>query len=274
MNPFAFFLAIADKVHTALNLLDPTRTYAAADALWARQRGAGRLAEREAGEEVMEPEEQLYQCGNPSCGCDTDPNYAPYQHNIAPPQRGDRVAVQLADGSLLSGVFNPSFPGKIDTDPERWNQASRLAALDMPQPVGTFEDDQDWVRKDIPDGEAWEPSLNSSEIVAVRQLIEERFGDQSSAAPASQTDAPGEASGVPEGVSTPDPDAPSGHLTLGNDPSAVHERALRRQLDEDRPYVGCGAPRPYGGGGTCTKPSGHQDRHGYAGIFWHDDAYK
>jgi hypothetical protein len=216
MNPFAFFLAIADKVHTALNLLDPTRTYAAADSLWAQQRGAERLAEKEAGEEVSEPQD------------------APYLHPIAPPQRGDRVAVQLADGSLLSGVFDPSFPGKIDTDPERWNQASRLAALDMPQPVGTFEDDQDWVRKDIPDGEVWEPPLNSSEIVAVRQLIEERFGDNASAAPASQTDAPGEASGVPEGVSTPDPDAPSGHLTLGNDPAAIHARRMRQLADEDR----------------------------------------
>jgi hypothetical protein len=150
MNPFSFFLAIADKVHTALNLLDPTRTYAAADALWARQRGAGRGRCAELLEEIRD----LLQA-NAHIG------------RMAPPT-----------GNYIRYHCNPDGT---------WNAAPELVIV-----------------------------------------------PESSAAPASQTDTPGEASGVPEGVSTPDPDAPSGHLTLGNDPGAVHERALRQRREEDR----------------------------------------
>jgi hypothetical protein len=168
MNPFAFFLAIADKVRTALNLLDPTRTYAAADALWEQQRGAERLAEKEAEEEVAEPVECDGKCATA------------YDFHV------------------------------YGTDNDLVQMLSPMEPLPLIAP------------------------LTADEVISVRQLLAERFLSQSSAAPASQTDAPGEASGVPEGVSTPDPDATSGHLTLGNDPQSVHERALRQRREEDR----------------------------------------
>jgi hypothetical protein len=219
MNPFAFFLAIADKVHTALNLLDPTRTYAAADALWAQQRGAGRLAEKGAEEEVAEPKsnesqnEPSFDFGDCGIGSVNDkacidptipaslladlPGIPPTVWSSKTPDsdRLDRIA------ALLENLANPCFEGAL------------LDRLD--HQTALLEDIRNLLQ----------PKASTT--------IWDHIAQHTSAAPASQTDAPGEASGVPEGVSTPDPDAPSGHLTLGNDPAAIHARALRRIFHED-----------------------------------------
>jgi hypothetical protein len=154
MNPFAFFLAIADKVHTALNLLDPTRTYAAADSLWARQRGAEGLAEKEAEEEAGEPD----------------------------------LVNELTRLTEELGLYDDAWLRDL------LERADSAAATDIDRAF-TVENRE----------------FFTGYRAAIRWVLL-LLRQQSSAAPASQTDAPGEASGVPEGVSTPDPDAPSGHL--------------------------------------------------------------
>jgi hypothetical protein len=171
MNPFAFFLAIADKVHTALNLLDPTRTYAAADTLWAQQRGAGRGRCAELLEEIRD---LLQQNGG----------------------RGDGKDVgECAESS--SGAVRVKSP----SSPPRSRPAGCGPRCKSMSPNGLLQ------------------CRYHGEHPGRQHMSESRGGaaavwndHEASVAPASQTDAPGEASGVPEGVSTPDPDAPSGYL--------------------------------------------------------------
>jgi hypothetical protein len=264
VNPFSFFLAIADKVHTALNLLDPTRTYAAADALWARQRGAERLAEREAQEEVGEPLECDGKCATDECVCPVDD-----EEDVRPAR--DEAALHL-----------------LQTDPAAFFEQTRRQLPLLNQHISSstahlyVEDEPVVVWKDSnifrSGGQTKEmgprPRIStpgprvtdSNRLDHIIALLEKLVAQESSAAPASQTDAPGEASGVPEGVSTPDPDAPSGHLTLGNDPAAIHARALRKRLKEyrSRPTTCCA--ELHDGTDFCRAPAGHRGEH--RGEVW------
>jgi hypothetical protein len=69
----------------------------------------------------------------------------------------------------------------------------------------------------VPFSAIWEPPLTADELVAVRQLIEERFPPHAPVASASPP-TPADATG----------------LTLANDPQSVHQRHMRRLLGEDQ----------------------------------------
>jgi hypothetical protein len=221
MNPFAFFLAIADKVHTALNLLDPTRTYAAADALWEGQRGAERLAEKEAEEEVAEPATPSYSPDAEVClkhrdaGCkDCDE----FDDDLWVNPRDLGLCQKCGSSYMrdLSFYDDESLCPACGDQREdaRDGQDARLDHI-----TDLLED----IRNLLQEQTSAAPSSGSNNTITVNAAdgpagselwAHNSAGRPTSAAPASQTDAPGEASGVPEGVSTPDPDAPSGHLTV------------------------------------------------------------
>jgi hypothetical protein len=247
LNPFAFFLAIADKVHTALNLLGPTRTYAAADALWEEQRGAGRLAEREAGEEVGEPARcgSQYQSPNEDeddkCICSKALGHSGRHVCTCDERWADEADDDETDTTAeeFGAMWDSAKPATTKVFRDRmveiiWQELTRGDGTSS----GCLPD---WINR-AADAIWHEHTCRRCGFgIADLGVYENRCNDcaprlqaNASAAPASQTDAPGEASGVPEGVSTPDPDAPSGHLTLGNDPQRVHERALRQRTNEDR----------------------------------------
>jgi hypothetical protein len=266
LNPFAFFLAIADKVHTALNLLDPTRTYAAADALWEDQRGAERLAEKEAEEEVAEPVRhcnpwnvECAECEREFSTCSGCGVYI-LDCTCAPVVRTPRPSGTRPRASGEAKEFDFHVHSADDV------LAQMLTPMHPEPLIDPWADINERLNRVLAVFEAYARQQVDLAVSLLECIADGLLPPESSAAPASQTDAPGEASGVPEGVSTPDPDAPSGHLTLGNDPAAIHARALRKRLKEDRPRPTTCCAELHDGTDFCRAPAGHRGEH--RGEVW------
>ncbi|WP_216639185.1 hypothetical protein, partial [Mycobacterium asiaticum] len=155
----------------------------------------------------------------------------------------------FADGKAVNGYYDHMADVLADreaavevAEPDESGADERLADCGLGEPIGTFAGVPVYevpdlhpdslgglgaalqARREGPRSLTVEPPLTNNELVAVRQLIEERF-PQTSAAPG---DAMPPTAAEPSPV--PDPSASGageGIPTLGNDPSSVHARMTR-----------------------------------------------